>query len=108
MVRFDNALPTIFLIDFGLAQLFCNPTTYLHIPYTTKHSIVGTLPFTSINGQQGRTQSCHDDLESLTYTIIFLARGYLPWTTSFVCSGHEAVLRKKMMITSEELCECLL
>ena len=88
MVRFDNASPTIFLIDFGLAQLFRNPATYLHISYTTKHSIVGTLPFTSVNGHQGHAQSRRDDLESLVYTIIYLAHGHLPWTTVLVSRDH--------------------
>jgi hypothetical protein len=107
MVRFDNAAPTILLIDFSLVQLFRNPATYLHPPYTKKHSIVGTLPFTSVNGQQGHTQSRRDDLESLTYTIIFLACSHLPWTTIFVCRDHEAVLKKKMMTMAEELCKGL-
>jgi serine/threonine protein kinase len=78
MIRTDNPLPTLFLIDFGLARLFCNPTTYLHIPFTTNHSIIGTLPFTSINGQQGYAQSHCDDLESLAYTTIYSALGELP------------------------------
>jgi casein kinase I family protein HRR25 len=107
MVRFDNAAPTIFLIDFGLARLFRNPATYLHTPFTTKHSVVGTLPFTSVNGQQGHAQSRRDDLESLAYTIIYLVHGHLPWTTIFVRRDHEAVLREKMVITAEELCEGL-
>ena len=70
----------VFLIDFGLAWLFREPATYLHIPYSTEDSIIGTLPFTSINGQQGHAQSRRDDMESLAYTIIFLACGGLPWT----------------------------
>ena len=107
MVQFNNATPTIFLIDFGLAQLFRNPATYLHIPFTTKHSIVGTLPFTSINGQQGHAQSRRDDLESLAYTIIYLVRGHLPWTSFLVRSDRQAVLRMKMATTAEELCEGL-
>lgn len=107
VVRFDDAAPTIFIIDFGLARLFRKPTTYLHTPYTTKHSIVGTLPFTSVNGQRGHTQSHRDDLESLAYTIIFLALGHLPWTTAFDRRDHEAVLQKKTVITAEELCEGL-
>ncbi|KAH9981768.1 kinase-like domain-containing protein [Russula vinacea] len=40
----DDSL-SVFLIDFGVAQLFCEPTTYLHNPYSTNHPIVGTLPF---------------------------------------------------------------
>jgi len=107
MVQFDNASPTIFLINFGLAQLFRNPATYLHTPYTTKHLIVSTLPFTSINGQQGHAQSCCDDLESLAYTIIYLACSHLPWTTTFISRDHEAVLEEKMVIMAEELCEGL-
>jgi len=107
MVQFDNVSPTIFLIDFGLAQLFRNPATYLHTPYTTKHLIVGTLLFTSVNGQQGHAQSHRDDLESLTYTIIYLVHGHLPWTTVFVSRDHKAVLEEKMVITAEELYEGL-
>jgi serine/threonine protein kinase len=107
MIRDDGLHPTVFLIDFGLAQLYRNPAMYLHIPYSTDHSIVGTLPFTSINGQQGHSQSRRDDLESLAYTIICSARGDLPWTTISACGDREAVLQKKMSTTAEELCEGL-
>ncbi|KAH9008763.1 kinase-like domain-containing protein [Lactarius hengduanensis] len=75
--------------------------------YIHYHSIVGTLPFTSINGQLGNAQSCHNDLESLAYTIICLARGDLPWTTIPASSDQEAVLQKKSLTTAEELCEGL-
>src|SRR5260221_3743760 len=36
----DDVPPTVFLIDFGLARQFRNPSTYLHIRFTTNHSIV--------------------------------------------------------------------
>jgi serine/threonine protein kinase len=65
MVRVDSA---VFLIDFGLAEFFRNPATYLHIPNSTNHPVIGTLPFTSINGQQGYAQSRRNDLESLAVT----------------------------------------
>jgi len=93
--RTNNVNPTIFLIDFGLAQQFCSPATYLH------------TPFTSVNGQKGFAQSHRDDLESLAYTIIFLAHGDLPWSTRSICRDYKAVLQKKMSITAEELCEDL-
>lgn len=105
-VQVDNLQRTVSLIDFGLAQLFRNPATYLHNPGSTGHPVVGTLPFTSIAGQRGFAQSRRDDLESLAYTIIHSARGDLPWTVS-ANSDHEAVLQKKMSITTEELCEGL-
>ena len=104
MILVDRPSPDAFLIDFGLAQRFRNPETYLHVPYSTHHSIVGTLPFSSINGQQGHAQSRRDDLESLAYTIIYSARGELPWTS--LCD-HEAILQKKSSITAEDLCQGL-
>ena len=107
MIRIDNAPPTLSLIDFGLARLFRNPATYLHIPFTTNHSIIGTLPFASINNQQGNSQSRRDDLESLAYTIIYSALGGLPWTSNSAGNKAGAVLRKKTTITVEELCKGL-
>lgn len=98
MIRADNA---VFLIDFDLARQFRNPATYLHIPYSTNCSIVGTCTFTSINGQRGHAQSRRDDLESLAYTIIFSARGDLPWAS---LSDWDAVLQEKLSTTVEELC----
>jgi len=103
----DGIPPTIFLIDFSLAQHFWNPSTYLHICLTANYLIIGTLVFTSVNGQQGYTQSCHDDLESLTYTIIYLVRGDLPWAHLSTLGDHKAVLQKKAQITVEELSEGL-
>jgi serine/threonine protein kinase len=92
MIPVDNPSPVSFLIDFGLAQLFHNPATYLHTPHSTNSLIVGTLPFTSINSQQGHTQSHHDDLESLAYTIIYSACGQLPWTG---LRSNKTILQKK-------------
>ena len=88
----DGVSPTIFLIDFGLAQLFRNPSTYLHVRLTMNHSIVGTLEFASVNGQEGYAQSRCDDLESLAYTIIYLVCGDLPWSHLSACGDHKAVL----------------
>ena len=57
----------------------------------------------SINSQQGYARSRRDDLESLVYTIIYLARGKLPWASRV----DKTVLRKKSSITVEELCKGL-
>lgn len=109
MISVDNM--TAFLIDFGTAELFRDPATYLHIPYSTDQSIVGTLPFMSVNCQKGHAQSRRDDLESLAYTIICTARGDLPWTSPFTMPfarrDAEAILQKKLSSTVEELCEGL-
>jgi serine/threonine protein kinase len=107
MIRTDEVPPTLSLIDFGLARLFRDPATYLHVPLTTDHSIIGTLSFASINSLQGNSQSRRDDLESLAYTIIYSALGELPWTSDLTSKNVGAALRKKTSITVEELCEGL-
>ncbi|KAH9072197.1 kinase-like domain-containing protein, partial [Lactarius deliciosus] len=109
MVQADNGHPTVFLIDFGLVRLFCNPATYLHTLHSTVDPFVGTVPFMSINGHQGHAQLCHDDLESLVYTIIYSARSDLPWMGISTCGDQraQAVLQKKMSVTAEELCKSL-
>ncbi len=61
----------------------------------------------SINGQRGYAQSHRDNLESLTYTIICLACGDLPWTSISASSDQKAVLQKKLSTMAEELCEGL-
>lgn len=76
MVGVDNR---IYLIDFGLAQYFRDPTTHVHIPLTTSNNLIGTVRFTSINSHLGLQQSRRDDLESLAYTLIYLLNGKLPW-----------------------------
>ena len=107
MIWVDKLYPSLFLINFGLARLFHDPSTYLYTPFTTNHSIVGTLLFASINSQQGYTQLCHDNLESLAYTIIYLALSDLPWTSSSAGNNKKAILQKKMSIIAEELCKGL-
>ena len=107
MVRADNLPSTVFIIDFGLAQQFHNPATYLHIPFSTNHSIISTLLFMSINGQQGYAQSHCDDLEFFIYTIVYAAHSDLPWTRSSIHHNYEAVLQMKLLIMVEELCEGL-
>ncbi|KAH9028490.1 kinase-like domain-containing protein [Lactarius pseudohatsudake] len=47
MVQAGSPNPTVFLIDLGLAQLFRNPATYLHVSYSKDQSVVarGDLPW---------------------------------------------------------------
>ena len=104
MIQVDSPSPSTFLIDFGLAQRFRNPATYLHTQYSPHGPVIGSLPFTSIIGQQGGTQSRRDDLESFAYTIIYSACGELPWTG---CRNPKTVLQKKIGTPVKELCEGL-
>ena len=104
MIQANSPSPVSFLIDFGLAQQFHSPMTYIYTRYSSHGLVVGTLPFTSIISQQGGTQSRRDDLESLTYTIIYSAYRELPWTG---CCNPRKVLQKKLGIPIKVLCQGL-
>ena len=99
----------IFLIDFGLAQLFRDPSTRRHVPLISGLKTVGTIAFTSINSHLGRTQSRHNDLESLVYSIVYLFCGRLPWQDikeDSIEKYKEVVLKKKTTL-AKALCQGL-
>lgn len=66
------------LIDFGKS---CN---YLNAKKSTKKKnnkyIGGNIQFASINILQNGIPNPKDDLESLIYVLLFLYKGYLPWS----------------------------
>ena len=100
----------VFLIDFGLAQLFRNPITHTHAVQTKGSSVIGTVRYSSINCHLGLTPSRRDDLESLIYVIVYLAKGRLPWQGIAVRPDqvHEdEVMKLKQATTVKALCEGL-
>ena len=101
----------VFLIDFGLAQLFRDPLTRRHVPLISGLRTVGTIAFTSINSHLGQTQSRRNDLESLVYSIVYLCRGRLPWqdiiTEGLDEQQYEAVVLEKKTAMAETLCQGL-
>ena len=69
----------VHIIDFGLTKIYKDPKTCLHIPYKSNCNLMGTTSYASINNHLGVAQSCHDDLESIAYVLLFFIRGSLPW-----------------------------
>ena len=100
----------VFLIDFGLTQLFRNPTTGSQTVQINGSSTIGTVRYSSINCHLGLTPSRRDDLESLVYAIVYLAKGSLPWQGIIVQPGQihqDKVLRVKRATTVKALCKGL-
>ncbi|KAG0693034.1 casein kinase I isoform delta [Suillus ampliporus] len=94
LVGLDHLRHTAFIIDF------------VHIPFCQNQHLTDTPAFTSINNHLGVDLGCHDNLKSLTYMLIYLLRGSLPWLTS----DHEklsssSILERKVNTTTEVLCD---
>ncbi|KAG2113237.1 casein kinase I [Suillus clintonianus] len=96
---------TAFIIDFGIAKEYWDTATRVHIPFRQNQRLTGTPAFASINNHLGVDLGHRDDLESLTYMLIYLLRGSLPW----LISDHEklsssSILERKVNTTIEVLC----
>lgn len=106
----------VYLIDFGLSKRYAIDGK--HIPYRDKkNGLTGTPRFASINSHLGVEQSRRDDLESLAYVLIYLAKGTLPWvglggrkrvrSDDKKANRHERILRVKQATTDRKLTEGL-
>ncbi|KAF8834222.1 kinase-like protein [Paxillus ammoniavirescens] len=94
------------LFDFSLTQLYRDPRTYSHVPFLSGRPLSTILPFASLNHHSGNQPSRRDDLESLAYLLIYLARGSLPWIDTNVTSNND-ILQSKESILVAQLCDTL-
>ncbi|KAG2113350.1 kinase-like domain-containing protein [Suillus cothurnatus] len=106
MVGLGHLKHTTFIIYFGIAKEYWDTATRVHIPFHQNQRLIGTPAFTSINNHLGVDLGRHDNLESLTYMLIYLLCGSLPWLTS----DHEklsssSVLKHKVNTTIKVLCD---
>lgn len=101
---------TIYIIDYGLAKKYKNPMTSEHIPFRRHKKLTGTARYASINTHLGYEQSRRDDLECLGYTLIFLAKGDLPWqgiNEEDKNAKHKKIYDAKLAAQIETLCQGL-
>ena len=103
----------IYIIDFGISKKYRSSRAGKHIKFTNLKKIYGSFRYISINCNKGYEQSRRDDLESLGYMLIFLAKKYLPWVEIENTIKDDKVLQvmkicqKKVSVTPEELCSGL-
>ena len=67
----------IYIIDFGLSKPYT--INGEHIDYKKKLKFMGTPDFASINAHNFTEQSRRDDLEALSYMLIYFYFGSLEW-----------------------------
>jgi serine/threonine protein kinase len=98
---------TIHAIDFGLAKRYRDPRSRQHIPYRENKNLTGTARYASINTHVGIEPSRRDDLESLGYVLMYLARGSLPWQglkADTKAKKYERIKKRKIDTSSATLC----
>jgi serine/threonine protein kinase len=101
----DNRLH---IIDFGLSRFYMKGDK--HVVNTYDRSIVGTIRYISKHIHDGDVYSRRDDIISIIYVAIYLAKGKLPWMGMAPKKGdiqtkEDIVYDKKLKTTSAELCE---
>lgn len=72
--------------------------------------VVGTPRFASVWAHVGQDAAYRDDMESLSYLFIYLARGRLPWQGIRSCTGPAKIAqigRLKIDVSLGELCSGL-
>jgi len=96
------------IIDFGLSRFYMKGDK--HVDNTSDRSIVGTVRYISTHIHEGNVYSRRDDIISIMYVAIYLAKGNLPWMGVTVKKGdtitkEDMIYDIKVKTTSTELCE---
>ena len=100
----------IYLIDFGNARKYRSSRTGKHFPFSRNYKIYGTTIFLSLNVLKGIEQTRKDELESLGLVIIYLYKGYLPWSNykfKDIFQALEKIKAIKENLSMKQLCHGL-
>jgi serine/threonine protein kinase len=96
---------TVFLLDFGISKYY-QDYKKRHIVMKEKKPFIGTTRYASLSSHLGKELSRRDDLESLGYVLVFLAKGKLPWQNVAISEKNKEkyVGKLKEKIDMVELC----
>lgn len=96
------------IIDYGLAKIYYDPKSKMHIPFGQTNLFTGSYTYASLNSHLGYELSRRDDFESLGYVLIYFLKGSLPWQFMTHENGGERIEKGKQLkkeISIETLCK---
>lgn len=100
----------LYLADFGLCCKY-RDRNGKHLPEKKSDNRVGTYMFMGRDAMLGSSPSRQDDLQSILYTLVYLLKGYLPWSRNLprrnLSAKFAAIRKMKRDITAQELCKGL-
>lgn len=106
LIGFGKKSNLFHIIDYGLAKRFADTVADSHSEFIANKGITGTLRYASVNAHEGKEQSRGDDLESLSYLIIYFLKGSLPWQkpSNTKQGKSEQIYEEKKLINIDKLC----
>ncbi|KAG1817649.1 kinase-like domain-containing protein, partial [Suillus subaureus] len=105
LVGLGNLRHTTYIINFGITKTYWNTKTSDHVPFRHGQSLSGTPALASINNHLGVEPGHHDNLESLTYMLIYFLCGSLLWLASDDKKlSSSTILEHKACATIAEIC----
>ncbi len=92
----------LYIIDFGLSRHYILNDTHCGIKKT--NGLIGSLTYASINAHKHISLSRRDDLESLSYMLVYFYFGNLPWRNTHDDECVE-IKNNKIMKMKEQILE---